>query len=304
MSETTGAAGLLKGLSGQMADAVEQAAAAMVQVRGRPRQPASGIVIDADTVLTADHVLERDDELSVEAPDGRSLAAQLAGRDPASDLALLRVPDLGLAPISFADQPARVGQLVLAVGRPLSGGPMASLGIVSAVGGPLRSRRGTMLEQFIQTDATPYPGFSGGPLIDLGGAAVGLLTTGLAGGAALAVPAALAQRVAATLAASGYVRRGFLGISSQPVQLPAGQRAGLSQESGLLIVRVEPGSPAATAGLLIGDVLVSFDGQTLTDTDELQALLGGERVGRSVPAQVLRGGAVVELQVTVGERRG
>jgi len=302
MSETM-ATDLLRVLSGQMADAVERAASAMVQVRGRPRQPASGVVVGADTVLTADHVLERDDDLAVEAPDGRALPAQLAGRDPASDLALLRVPGLGLAPIAFADAPARVGQLILAVGRPLSGGPMASLGIVSAVGGPLRSRRGAMLEQFIQTDATPYPGFSGGPLVDPTGAAVGVLTTGLAGGAALGVPAALARRVAETLASAGFIRRGFLGISSQPVQLPEGQRAGLAQETGLLVVRVEPGSPASAGGLLLGDVLVSFDGQTLADTDDLQAMLGGERVGRAVPAQVLRGGALVDLQVTVGERR-
>lgn len=303
MSEPTGASDLLQTLSSQMADAVERAAAAMVQVRGRPRQPASGLVSGADTVLTADHVLERDEDLAVEAPDGRVLPAQIVGRDPSSDLALLRVPGLGLAPVAFAEAPARVGQIVLAVGRPVSGGPMASLGVVSAVGGPLRSRRGAMLEQFIQTDATPYPGFSGGALADPTGAVVGVLTTGLAGGAALGVPAALARRIADTLGSAGFVRRGFLGISSQPVQLPEGQRAGLSQESGLLVVRVEPGSPAAAAGLLLGDVLVSFDGQPLADTDELQALLGGDRVGRSVPVQVLRGGALASLAVTVGERR-
>jgi S1-C subfamily serine protease len=131
---------------------------------------------------------------------------------------------------------------------------------------------------------------------------VGVLTTGLAGGAALAVPAALARRVADTLANQGYVKRGFLGISSQPVELPEGQRAGLSQPSGLLVVRVEPASPAAGGGILLGDVLVSFDGHTVADTDDLQALLGGERVGRAVPAQVIRGGALVDLSVTVGQR--
>ncbi len=301
MSDTLNAAELLGAISNQMADAVARVGAALVQVRGRPRGPATGIVVADDTVLTADHVLERDDDLSVVAPDGRAVAAQLAGRDHASDLALLRAPGLGVAPAAFAETPARVGQIVLAVGRP-GDSPMASFGIVSAAGGPLRGRRGAVLEQFVQTDAIPYPGFSGGALVDAHGAVVAVLTTGLAGGVALGVPAALAARIAETLGSAGFVKRGYLGISSQPVELPAGQRGGLSQERGLLVVRVEPDSPAARGGLLLGDVLTAFDGQALTDTDELQALLAGERVGAAVPVQVLRGGAVTTLSVTVGQR--
>lgn len=301
MSETINAAELLGAISNQMADAVAAAGAALVQVRGRARGPASGIVRGGDTVITADHVLERDDDLSIVAPDGRELPAQLAGRDAASDLALLRVPGLGVAAAPFADTPARVGQIVLAVGRP-GASPMASLGIVSAAGGPLRSRRGAVLEQYIQTDAIPYPGFSGGALIDARGAVVAVLTTGLVGGVALGVPAALTLRIADAIAGGGVVRRGFLGISSQPVEIPAAQRAGLAQERGLLVVRVEPGSPAEHGGLMLGDVLTAFDGQTLTDTDELQALLAGERVGKAVPVQLLRGGAVTTVEVTVGQR--
>ena len=190
---------------------------------------------------------------------------------------------------------------MVAVGRP-GAEPMASLGIVSAVGGPLRSRRGAVLEQFIQTDAIPYPGFSGGALIDANGAVVGVLTTGLAGGVALGVPAALVRRIVDALATGGSVKRGFLGISSQPVEIPAAQRAGLAQERGLLVVRVEPGSPAEQGGLMLGDVLTAFDGTTLSDTDELQALLGGERVGKAVPMQLLRGGTITTLEVTVGQR--
>jgi len=301
MSETINAAELLGAISNQMADAVARAGAALVKVRGRARGPASGIVYSDNTVITADHVLERDDDLSVVAPDGRELPAQLVGRDAASDLALLRVPDLGVAAASFVEAPARVGQIILAVGRP-GAEPMASLGIVSAVGGPLRSRRGAVLEQFIQTDAIPYPGFSGGALIDANGAVVGVLTTGLAGGVALGVPAALARRIVDALATGGSVKRGFLGISSQPVEIPAAQRAGLAQERGLLVVRVEPGSPAEQGGLMLGDVLTAFDGTTLSDTDELQALLGGERVGKAVPMQLLRGGTITTLEVTVGQR--
>lgn len=302
MSASIDAAELLGAISNQMADAVERAGASLVQVRGRARGPATGIVHSADTVITADHVLERDDDLSVVGPDGRELPAQLVGRDAASDLALLRVPNLGVAAATFVEAPARVGQIVLAVGMPGSS-PMASLGIVSAAGGPLRSRRGAVLEQYIQTDAIPYPGFSGGALVDANGAVVGVLTTGLSGGVALGVPAALAQRIAGTLASGGTIKRGFLGISSQPVEIPAAQRGGVAQERGLLVVRVEPGSPAEQGGLILGDVLVAFDGQSLTDTDELQALLGAERVGKAVPVQLLRGGALTTASITVGERR-
>jgi S1-C subfamily serine protease len=302
MSETSDAAELLGAISNQMADAVAKIGASLVQVRGRSRGPASGIVTGVDTVLTADHVLERDDDLSIRTPDGRELPAQLRGRDSASDLALLQIPGLGVEPAAFAEAPARVGQLILAVGRPGNDTPMASFGIVSATGGPLRSRRGAVLEQYIQTDAIPYPGFSGGALIDANGAVVAVLTTGLAGGVALGVPAALARRVADTLLGGGSVRRGFLGISSQPVEIPANQRAGLAQERGLLVVRVEAGSPAALGGLMVGDLLTAFDGHPLTDTDELQALLLGERVGKAVPAQLLRGGVVTTVEITVGQR--
>jgi S1-C subfamily serine protease len=293
---------LLSALSNQMADAVERVSTALVTVNGRPRQPASGIVYANDYVLTADHVLEREDDLTVGTHDGRTLPAQFVGRDPASDLAVLRVSGLNLAPATAVQGTARVGQFVLAVGRPSNSGPMASLGVVSAIGGPLRTRRGGVLEQFIQTDATPYPGFSGGPLVDSQGAVVGILTTGIVGGVALGVPSALAWQIAGTIGQHGHVKRGFLGISSQVVQLPEGQRGGLAQERGLLIVRVEPGSPAEKGGILLGDVLVGFDGKPIGDTDELQSLLSGERVGKPITLTVLRGGISQDVQVTVGQR--
>lgn len=293
---------VLSALSNDMADAVEQAGRALVLVNGRQRQPASGVVFGQNLVLTADHVLEREDNLTIMTGDGRTLAAQFAGRDSSSDLAVLRVDGLGIDPAATASAEARVGQLVLAVGRPSSNGVMASLGIVSGVGGPLRTRRGGMLERFIQTDATPYPGFSGGPLIGSNGAVIGLTTTGLIGGVTLAIPAAIAWRIGETIANQGYVKRGYLGISSQPVQIPEAQRAGRAQERGLLIVRVENNSPAQQGGLLLGDILVALDGQTVTDTDDLQALLAGDRVDTTVPVEVLRGGALQTVQVTIGRR--
>src|SRR5437868_11648408 len=266
---------LLKTLSNQMADAVERVEPALVLVNGRPRQPASGIVYAQDMVLTADHVLEREEDLTIQTHDGRTLAAQFVGRDPSSDLAVLKVPGLGLGAATAASEPARVGQFTLAVGRPTESGPMASVGIVSAIGGPLRTGRGGMLEKYIRTDATPYPGFSGGPLIDTTGAVLGITTTGLAGGVALAVPSATAWRIADTLSKHGRVKRGYLGIRSQPVFIPEGQRAGRTQETGLLIMKVENDSPAGTGGLLLGDLLVALDGQPVPDADDLQALPAG-----------------------------
>ncbi|MCG8351235.1 MAG: S1C family serine protease [Chloroflexales bacterium] len=305
---------VLSTLSNQMADAVERAGVALVLVNGRQRYPASGIVYKPDLVVTADHVLEREEELSIETHDGRTLAAQFIGRDPTTDLALLRVNELKLEPAHAAPSAARVGQFVLAVGRPTSSGPMASIGIVSAIGGPLRARRGALLEQFIRarrgalleqfirTDAVPYPGFSGGPLIDTQGNVLGVLTTGLWNAAALAIPTTIAWRIADTLAQHGQVKRGFLGISSQPVQLPEGQRAGQSQEQGLLIVQVHTGSSAAQGGLLVGDILVALDNQPVDDTDDLQALLTGDRVGKAVPVTIIRGGTLQTVSVTVGQR--
>ena len=293
---------VLNTLSTQMADAVERIGPALVLVNGRARQAASGIVYANGLVLTADHVLEREDDLTIQTHDGRTLPAQFAGRDPSSDLAVLKVGDLNIEPATAASL-ARVGQMILAVGRPTADGPMASLGIVSAVGGPLRTGRGGMLERYIRTDATPYPGFSGGPLIDTSGAVVGITTTGLVGGVALAVPAEIAWRIADALQKHGSIKRGFLGISSQPVQLHETQRAGKDQDRGLLIVRVDEDSPAGKGGILLGDIVVALDGQSVKDTDDLQALLTGERVGTEVPVEVIRGGSLQTVKVTIGERK-
>ncbi|HVA24975.1 MAG TPA: trypsin-like peptidase domain-containing protein [Chloroflexota bacterium] len=283
----------LTDLSNQLADAVETAAKALVTVKGRARQSASGVVYAPGLVLTANHVLERDEDLSIVEPGGASMPAQLAGRDPATDLAVLRVAGLDLPPAT-AGGAARTGQLVLAIGRP---GPMASFGIVSFVGGPLRTGRGLSLEQFIRTDATPYPGFSGGPLIDASGAVLGITTTAF-GGAALAIPQTLAWRVAAALTEHGTPKRGYIGISSQPVRMPAGSK----QESGLLVVNIEDNSPASKGGLMLGDILIALDGQPAGDTDDLLQLLSGERVGKAMKLEVIRGGKPEIVELTVGQR--
>jgi S1-C subfamily serine protease len=293
----------LSALSDGMADAVASVAAAVVRVNGRRRRAGSGVVFAQNTVLTASHVLEREEDLSVETADGRTLSARFAGRDHSSDLAVLKVEGLDIEPATPVEGDARVGQISLAMGSPSRGeGPRATLGVVSAVGGPVRSRRGPRLERYIQTDATPYPGFSGGPLIDARGNVLGILVSGWGRGAAFAIPADIAWRTAGTLSEQGSVKRGYLGILSQPVRLPDGQSLGLTQRGGLLVVGVEDGSPADRGGLIVGDILATLDGQPIEDTDDLLVLLAGDRVGRAVPVKLVRGGELAEVEITVGER--
>jgi S1-C subfamily serine protease len=288
-----------------MVAAVEKAGAATVTVNARRRMPASGVAYAADLILTAEHVVERDDDIHVGLPDGTSLAGSVAGRDPGSDLALLRLEKPVASIAQPAAQPAKVGQLVLALGRPGSDGVQASLGVVSAIGGPVRTGRGGMLEQYLRTDAIPYPGFSGGPLVDAAGQVVGINTSGLARGAALTIPTALAWGLAEALKTHGHVRRGYLGVRSQPVAIPAAQQAALgrSQEAGLLLVGVESGSPAEAGGMLVGDIIVAIAGQVVTDPDELLASLAGSVVGKPTAVEVLRGGQSASLTVKIGERK-
>ncbi len=292
---------MLSAFSNQMADAVERIGKSLVMVNGRARQPATGIAYADELVLTADHVLERENNLTVQTYDNRVLGAQIAGRDASTDLAVLRVQGLGV-PLATAAAEARVGQLALAVGRPSPDGVMASLGVVSKVGSSLRTgRSGATLERYIQTDAIPYPGFSGGALVDVAGAAFGLLTTGLVRGATIVIPMNVALKVAGALTEQGYVKRGYLGIVSQQVKLPPALRSD-KQEYGLLIVRVEENSPAERGGLLIGDILLAVEGQPINDADDLMAALHGDRVGKPVSVRVSRGGIAQMLTVVVGQK--
>jgi serine protease DegQ len=293
----------LSALSDGMADAVEKISPAVVRVNGRRRRSGSGVVYAPEMVLTASHVLEREEDLSVVDHGGKTLLARFVGRDPSTDLAVLRVEGLDVEPAKAAEGGARIGQLALAVGRSgRSDGPRASLGVVSSAGGPLRTWRGGRLERYVQTDATPYPGISGGALANARGNVLGVLTTGLSRGATLAIPADLAWRVAGTLSERGSPTRGYLGILSQPVRLPDAQGAGLTQRGGLLVVGVEESSPAGQGGMMIGDIVATLDGQPVEDTEDLLVLLAGERVGRTVPVKVIRGGEPKTLEVTVGER--
>ena len=295
----------LTDFSNSLTSAVEKGGAATVLVDARKRYPASGIAYAADLVLTADHVITRDENLRVLTPDGKAVSVTLAGRDPGSDLALLRLSEKILQPAKIASAPAKVGQLVLALGRPNEAGMQASWGIVTAIGGPVRTGRGGLLEEYIQTETVSYPGFSGGPLVNSEGEALGLNTSGLAHGSALTIPVKFAWRIADSLAKHGSVKRGYLGVRTQVVELAEAARKSIKREqaTGLLVAWLESGGPAERGGVLVGDILVAVEGQPVGDPDELFAALNSETVGKPAALEVLRGGNPQTLKVTVAERK-
>lgn len=303
MTNNADTGSVLTQLSDALAAAVERAAAATVTVYARRRVPASGVVLEGGVVVTADHAIEQEEEITIGLPDGKKVAAKLVGRDAGTDLAVLRPEGAGLSAATLGGN-ARPGNIVLALGRPGSDGPVVSFGVVTSIGGPVRTMRGGQLEGFIRTDATFYPGFSGGPLIDAAGQVLGINTSAMSRTSGLSLPVATVQRVAQALVQHGKVRRGFLGISSQSVRLTEALSASLGgQATGLLIVGMESGGPAEKGSMLVGDILVGLAGQPVRDTDELQASLGGDRIGQATPAKVLRGGEPRELSVTIGERQ-
>jgi S1-C subfamily serine protease len=291
-------------LSDALADAAEVAGKSTVLVNARRRMPASGIVYDRDLVLTAEHVLEKDEDISVVLGDGTEIAAKIAGRDGGTDLAVLKLERPGGTAPEITKSPARLGQIALALARPSRDGIEASLGTVSAIGGPVRTGRGGMLERYLRTDSISYPGFSGGPLVAADGTILGLNTSGLSNGPAITIPADIAWNIAETLSKHGQIKRGYLGIRSQAVDLPNNSQEALKrkQATGLLVVSVENDSPASKSGLIVGDILVAVAGNPVLHHDELFARLNGDVVGKSTPVEILRGGQPQTLDVVVGER--
>lgn len=287
-----------------LSTAVEKAGASTILVDARKRYPASGIAYAEDLILTADHVVTREENIKVLLPDGRTLDATIAGRDPGSDLALLRLSEKALAPAKTSDN-VKVGQLVLALGRPNSQGMQASWGIVTSISGPTRTFRGGLLDEYIRTETTPYPGFSGGPLVNTEGEVLGLNTSGLTHGSSLTIPVKVAWRVADALAKHGTVKRGYLGVRTQPVEIPEAARKALGREQnhGLLVLWLEEGGPAEKGGLLVGDILVVVSGQQVSDPDDLFSTLSSDVVGKAIAVEILRGGRPETIQVTVGERK-
>ncbi len=328
----------LQQLSNEMASLVEGAAESVVRVDARRRIPATGIAWSENLIITAHHVVESDDDISIGLPDGERVDAELVGRDARNDLALLRA-DASLQPASFAAADGlRVGNLALALGRPRHN-IKASLGIVSGLVSPgysrrrrqhkrgashrpgmarrHRGRRAKWQRQImrdigglgpvlaggaIQSDLTMYPGFSGGPLVGADGAVHGMTTSGFGGGFGVAIPIAALSSSVAALQEHGAIRSGYLGIGVQPAQLPHSVAESLQQDTGLLVVSVEAGSPAAEAGMLVGDTLIALAGERLEDVDQLQWLLAHLDVGTEVLSRYVRGGVVSEGRVAIGEK--
>lgn len=294
----------LVALSDGLAGAVERAGRSVVAIHARPRIPASGVLWRPGVVVAAHHTVRRDDDITVTLDGGRTVPAQLAGRDPSTDLAVLTLEGADTPPADLGDSGAlRVGHMVLAVGRP-GEAVTASLGSVSATGGAWRTWGGGSIDRMLRLDLGVYDGFSGGALADVEGRVVGLNTSGLVRGGAVAIPVSTVSRVVDQLLAKGRIARGYVGLGMQPVRVPAAlaRQLGLDADAGVIVLSVEPNGPGDRAGVLVGDVLVALDGTPVHDTSDVLAALGPDTVGRAVPARVIRGGVITELAITVAER--
>lgn len=293
---------MLTEFSNQLADIAATASASVVQVQGH-RRPASGVVYAPGLVLTTGRAVGRSERPRVRLHDGQVLEGDIAGWDSATRLAVIRIAESAAPAIASATAPARVGQLALALARSWSNNITASIGIVSVVGGPLPTGHRRAIEQVIRTTAPMHDGFSGGAFVDTDGRLVGVTTAAAIRGLGVVIPAHIALASAAQTVQQGSRKRGYLGIAAQPVSVTTTQReAAGGVDEALLVVAVRDESPAAAAGLLVGDVILSLDGQPLASPDQLLDLLVGDRVGRAVTLRLLRGGGPLDVAVTIAER--
>ena len=303
----------LSKVSQELAALVERAGRSTVLVGGGSFRPGTGTVVGPDLVLTASHVVESDEGIVVRTSDNRAFDAVVAGRDPATGLALLRVENLDAPAITPASAEPPAGSLAAAVFRSWEGQLTSRLAVVNGVAGPVRVGRGVRLEQVIRTDLGPARGLSGSPLVTADGEWLGLITAGLVRGVPLVIPAAVAAESIKAISARGgkTARRGYLGVALHPVRLPERQRAAIGgslagergdSDRGVIVVGFTPDSPADRAGLLLGDVIVGAGGQPVNEIDDLHALLLSSTVDAPLSLDVLRGTTAVQLNVIVGDR--
>jgi S1-C subfamily serine protease len=295
-------ADVLGNLSQELAQLVKNTGPSIVRVEARRRMPATGIVWSADgLIVTANHVIEKNKDIKIGLENGDTVQADLIGRDPSTDIAVLKA-NASLQPAAWTKaEDIHVGNLVLAVGRP-SEKVMATLGVVMAIEGEWKTREGGQFDHYLQTDVVMYPGFSGGALLGAGDQILGLNSSALGRGASISITQATVQRVVNDLVKHGKIRRGYLGVGIQPVSLPSAIAQSVGQETGVLLVGVESGSPADQAGMVLGDTLIHVDGQPVRSVDELMALMVGDRVGKSIKVKILRAGEVKEVSVTAVEK--
>lgn len=285
----------LAAFSEELSAAVKRAGQSVVAVHARPRFSSSGVFWRPGIVVTAEHTIRREEDITVTLPNGSSASAVLAGSDPGSDLAVLRIESAGIDAAAAAPAVPAPGNLVLAIGRSHDSGVNATMGIVSAVSGSWRTWRGGRLDHYIRLDLRLYPGSSGGVAINHEGQAIGIATSVLSRIAAVAIPASTVNRVVEEILTRGRVVRGYLGVGLQPVELPDHQK-------GLIVLSVEPKGPAASAGVMVGDVLRSLGGRAVSDTDDVQSVLELHPVGQNVEAELLRGGVLTKVSIAIGER--
>lgn len=290
----------LAAFSEGLADIVDAAAPSVIQVLGR-RRPASGVVFAPNLIVTTTRALGREDGIQVRRSDGQAFSAEFVGWDPATMLVVLKAGDLGVAPIRAASTPARTGQLALAIGRSWTNVPTATSGMVSIIGGPLPTGPGRAIDRVIRTTAPTHSGFAGGAFVNMSGELAGITTAVEIRGLGVVIPADIALAAAHHLAEHGTVERGYLGVAGQAVRLGDQQRGDRSDAHAVLVIAVTPGSPADTAGILVGDMVLAFDGHAVQSPVDLLELLAG-RVGHEVMLTISRGGIPDERRVTIGRK--
>jgi S1-C subfamily serine protease len=292
-------------LSNSLASLVEANQRSTVAIHGRRRAPSTGVVFNEGVLVTAGHTLERDDEIPVTLADGVELSARLVGRDPSTDIAVLKIDAKGLVkPTWSGSENLKIGHLVLSLGRSHRG-VTAGLGMISTLGEGWRTPAGGRIDRWIGTDLGPRPGFSGSLLLDLEGRAIGINTSSLSSlprAVSLVIPTSTLERVVQALLSKGQVQRAFVGITSQPVRLPDKIAAKLRQESGLLVIGIQSDGPADKAGVLLGDLIYGIDQEPIGDIGDLLGFLEEERIGKESTLKIVRAGETKELKVTIGAR--
>jgi len=305
MQQESSVTGAWPTLGNEAAAAVDKVSRSVVAVHGRRRIPSSGVYWREGIVVTANHAVERDEEIHLTFPDGSDVAATLGGRDASTDVAILKVTAPNLAvPDHGSTRELKPGHLVVVAGRTAEGTPRAGLAMISVTGPAFRAWTGGTIDLTLRLDRNLHPNLSGGPALDSTGDVVGIATPALSRFSATVIPASTIDRVSAELEKRGHIGRGYLGVGMQRVALPDKLRESLklSNEAGAMVVAVEPGGPAEKAGVLIGDILVALEGRPLTNTEDLAAHLSGEQIGKTVKVSLIRGGALTDVTITVGER--
>lgn len=295
----------LVALSDELAGAVERVASAIVAVHADYRLPSSGVIWREGVVVTAAHTVRREENIAITLSDGSRAAAELAGLDTGTDLAVLKTDAARSAALTTTEvDTLRVGQLAIAVARVGERGVNASLGVIGGLGADWRTWRGGRVERLIRVAVTLYPGFSGGALLDAQGRMIGITTAGLARSGGIALPHFTVDRVADELLAKGYIARPYLGVAMQSVRLPEAlqKKLRLDRDAGVIVLGTETGAPAERAGVLVGDVFLSVNGQAVSDAMDVQHALGAAVIDRTVSATIVRGGALAVIEIAPGER--